>query len=162
MNRLGQNQRELYVEYDVEQASQGVSAQVEACGQAGGNVVVKMVSEVIDAKGAWVAQLDIMIQREEREEPREILRLIRLEELKHVKLLSGLALASISDSPELEDLGTVIEYGRAAKLKLKSAEFVRRIYYAFNDTPTRDILFEIICDDTNNAIRFTLLVVDAS
>jgi len=128
--------------------------------QAGGNVVVKMVSEVIDAKGAWVAQLDMMIQREEREEPREILRLIRLEELKHVKLLSGLALVGMGDSPALEDLDTAISYGRAAKLKLKSAEFVRRIYYAFDNTPTRDILFEIICDDTNNAIRFTLLAME--
>jgi len=161
MDRLVQNQRELRSECEMEQPVQGVSAQsqIEFRGETDDAMVAQMVAEVIAAKCAWVLQLDVMIKHDERDEPREILRLIRLEELKHVELLRGLALPSTGEPSAWENHEGVIGYNRAAQLKLKSSEFVRRIYYSFTDTPTRDILFEIICDDTNNAIRFTLLAM---
>jgi len=147
MNTLGRNQRELRFEREVTPAS--LSAE--------GSTADQMVAEAISAKRAWVLQLDMMMQHEERDEQRETLRLIRLDELKHVRLLSALPQAKDQTTDDSARPEGVIGYSRAAKLKLRSAEFVRRLYYCYTDAPTRDTVFEIICDDTNNAIRFTLL-----
>ena len=156
MNRLGHTQRELYAEEDGK-LPRGVRAQT-ATVYADDDMLVRMLSEVASAKRAWAVQLDIMMQAEERPEQREALRLIRLDDLQHIKLLNILAHGSLGEDSTPETPDGVIPYTRAAQLKLQSAEFVRRIYYNSADTPTRDILFEIISDDTHNAIRFTMLL----
>ncbi|MCL2851888.1 MAG: hypothetical protein FWE20_02465 [Defluviitaleaceae bacterium] len=149
MNTLGRNQRELHFEREINPASMPQ--------QADDILVMQMVAETMSAKRAWIMQLDMMMQRDERDDVRETLRLIRLDELKHVRLLSQLPMSAESGGDDGQRPEGVISYNRAAKLKLKSSEFVRKIYYSFFDTPTRDMLFEIVCDDTNNAVRFSLL-----
>ena len=122
------------------------------------DLLASMIGEAIAAKVAWVSQVETMVQQEQGEEARETLRLIRLDEVKHIRLLRELG--NVSNLPKLEGVASPqspLTYSKAAQLKLKSGEFVRRIYYNVDDTPTRDTLFEIICDDTNNAIRFTLM-----
>ena len=149
MNTLGRNQRELHAhDREVTKASLRVGSADD---------MAEMVAEASAAKRAWVVQLDVMMQREEREDTCETLRLIRLDELKHIRLLSALSPGKEGAPSETARADGVVGYARAAKLKLRSAEFVRRLYYCFDDIATRDIMFEIICDDTNNAIRFTLL-----
>ena len=152
MNTLGRNQRELRFQRELNQTSNPIG------GDEG--LRVQMIAETIAAKRAWVMQLDMMMQRDERDDVRETLRLIRLDELKHVRLLNELHVFNDEGRNANERPENVIDYSRAAKLKLKSAEFVRRIYYSFTDTPARDTIFEIICDDANNAVRFTLLAVE--
>ena len=149
MNTLGRNQREL--------SSQSELSQASLPPQPDSPLVSQMIVETISAKHAWIAQLEMMMQRDERDEVRETLRLIRLDELKHVRLLTQLPLAVADRQDNGDRPDAVISYTRAAKLKLKGSEFVRRIYYTFSDTATRDILFEIICDDISNAVRFSLL-----
>jgi len=151
MNTLGRNQRELSFQQDV-------ADQASAPQRSGDGLVAQMIFETTSAKRAWVAQLDMMMEHENRDEARETLRQIRLDELKHVRILSELpTIADIQQSTEATRPESIISYNRAARLKIKSAEFVRRIYYSFDDTGTRDALFEIICDDTNNSLRFTLM-----
>ncbi|MCL2618830.1 MAG: hypothetical protein FWD98_07250 [Defluviitaleaceae bacterium] len=142
MNIFGINQRELQAQEDDADS-----------------LVFEMVAETASAKKAWVAQLEMMMEREADKDTRETLRQLRLDELKHIRILGGLpgSAGVIAASAQAARPENIIGYSRAAKLKLKSAEFVRRVYYNFPDTPTRDSLFEIICDDTNNAIRFALL-----
>ena len=152
MNTLGRNQRELHFQHEMSQTS------VPFEGDDG--LRAQMIAETAAAKRAWVLQLDMMMQRDERDDVRETLRLIRLDELKHVRLLNELPVFVDERHDAGERPESVIGYTRAAKLKLKSAEFVRRIYYSFTDMTTRDTLFEIICDDANNAVRFSLMAAE--
>ena len=94
---------------------------------------------------------------------REILRMIRMDEHKHVKYfaeiytqLSGQVLpqnARITQRPMGWDF-----YSECEKMMYtytENVEFYRRIYFGFSDQDIRDMLFEIMTDETNMAVKMS-------
>jgi rubrerythrin len=93
----------------------------------------------------------------------EMLRLICMDEHKHAKFFAGIykRLAGqvmqpdsrLPQRPLCRDLYTECE--KMIHRCIDNVEFYRRIYFGFSDQGVRDILFEIITDETNMAVKMT-------
>ena len=94
---------------------------------------------------------------------KETLRLLYMDEHKHIRYfadifmrLSGRTVPQniqVSQRPISWDF-----YSECEKMMYKfteNTEFYRRIYFGFNDMDIRDMLFEIITDEMNMAVKMT-------
>ena len=94
---------------------------------------------------------------------KETLRLLYMDEHKHVKFfaeiykkLSGRAApqdARVTQRPLCWDLHSECE--KMIHRYTENVEFYRKIYFGFTDNDIRDILFEIITDEMNMAVKMT-------
>ena len=104
-----------------------------------------------------------LIKQAKNTTDKEMLRMIRMDEHKHVKYfadiyyrLSGLTIPQdmrLTQRPLNWDF-----YSECEKLLHRftdTVEFYRRIYFGFSDQDIRDMLFEIITDEMNMAIKMT-------
>ena len=117
---------------------------------------IELAKEIFSAKSAWINCLEKMIAKENLLGNKEILRQIMLDEQKHLRII--LNSYQTGFSPEITTDSQPPDYKVASLVKLKSAEFSRRLFYITKDLEKRDMIFEIICDDTSNSIRFLTLL----
>jgi len=124
----------------------------------------EMLIEASAAKAAWVQQLGRMLDEAPTPEQRESLRQIRMDDAKHLRLLSdmlsgysGNASARIQAEQTVAASSPAPGPQKAAALKLRSAEFMKRLYLCSPTDNGKDMLLEILLDDTNNAIRLSMM-----
>ena len=132
--------------------------------------IVEMLIEVAAAKSAWVQQLGVMMNHYNPEQ-RESLRQIRMDDAKHLRLVEELVNAhpgkTVTARIHAEQVIAASSHlpspKKAALLKLRGAEFVRRIMFASDKSQSstlkahQHIMQEILQDDTNNAIRLSVI-----
>ncbi|MDR1913801.1 MAG: ferritin-like domain-containing protein [Clostridiales bacterium] len=96
---------------------------------------------------------------------KEILRLIRMDEQKHEKYfvdiykrLTGQILRAEHVTPSRgAEYDFAPECEKAMFAALELSEYYRRIYSSFSNLEIRDMLFEMITDEQNNAIKMQYL-----
>ena len=123
--------------------------------------IAEMLVEAAAAKAAWVQQLGVMAQSGISKDQREILRQIRMDDAKHLRILEDILRvkgksAAARIQAEKVTVSTIQppSLKKAAALKLRSAEFTRKLY---QNSPHSQPILEILQDDTNNAIRLCLM-----
>ena len=126
--------------------------------------------KVLDVlQSAWEAErenelyLNKLIKLAKNSTDKEVLRLSYMDEHKHIKYfadiykrLSGWAVPHnnrVAQRPISWDLYSECE--KMIHRFTENVEFYRRIYFGFNDNDIRDMLFEIITDEMNMAIKMT-------
>lgn len=94
----------------------------------------------------------------------EMVRNTYLDELKHVKLLQEIYyIASGEKAPEYTVTPVSLSENLLENLQkaifdsLEAADFYRELYFSFLNLELRDMLFEILTDEQDHAIRFNFL-----
>lgn len=100
-------------------------------------------------------------------EDAEIVRSMYISELKHVKLFEEIYYMLTGIKPQLPDIQTpqLVQdlddnYKKSLFNSIDEIVFYRQIYFAFANNEIRDMLFEIITDEQNNAIKLNYLLAD--
>ena len=97
-------------------------------------------------------------------EEKEIVRQIYLDEVKHDKMLCDIYKKSTGKELEFNVSAPrcspypAKEFQKNIFAKLEQVEFYRRIYFMMLNFEIRDMLFEIITDEQNNAVKFSYLL----
>jgi len=125
----------------------------------------KFISDVQEAindeYGAVIFYGDLM-KKAPCPEARMFIKHARDDEEKHYRMLCRLYYALTGQAPEVKP-PTVPEYGfckgvmEALKDELMAAEMYREMLLSTTDMRIRDILFEIMTDETEHATRFTFV-----
>ncbi len=125
--------------------------------------ILEMLLEAIKDEAQWMEYLGKLMYITISPKNKELVRQIRLDDQKHYNMLIEIYNSLVGEKPEVTPIPLEIsdsprtEYEKCMLLKLQSIEFYRKIYFSFLSVKIRDMLFEIITDEQNNAVKFLYL-----
>lgn len=95
---------------------------------------------------------------------KEILRQISLDEQKHERIFTDIYQKVTGEKPHISiktvrDLSenVLLDFEKSIFDEMEAVEFYRQIYFLFLDVEIRDMLYEIITDEQNHAVKMTYL-----
>ena len=105
-----------------------------------------------------------LIHKVSDRDDKEILRQISLDEQKHERIFTDIYTKVTGKKPhvtnkkEHEPSDNILsDFEKSIFDETEAVEFYRQIYFSFLDLETRDMLYEVITDEQNHAVKLTYL-----